>query len=295
VERIEIATEATMGVVLVPAEATPHFAVVLPGSGGGIPEGPARKLADYGITTFALGYFGLPGLPPALVGVPIELLQRGIGLFRDRYAGGKAVGVFGWSKGAELALLLAARSADAIGPVVALAPSHVAWFGIEPFRPDQPTADRGSVRSSWTENGDDVPFLPHFPDVAPLFTPSGLRTDVFFDLPRYEPAVLNAARIPVEKAAGPLLLISGDDDHQWPAAPMASEVVDRMNDHGRSGDVTNIVYPGAGHAFLHREFFPAPADWIGPRFDFGGNAGADAAASEDAWPRIASFLQPRLG
>jgi len=27
-------------------------------------------------------------------------------------------------------------------------------------------------------------------------------------------------------------LLSGDDDHQWPAAPMAEEIVRRMEDYG---------------------------------------------------------------
>ena len=289
-KRIEIATDGVLGVVFAPEEATRGFVVVLNGSSGGVPEGPACRLAEHGITTFALGYFGAPGLQPALVEVPIERLQRGIELFRDRFTGGRPVGILGWSKGAELALALAARLGDDVGPVVAVAPSHVAWFGIEPFKPDQPTADRRSAHSSWTQGGAPLPFLPFFADVAPLFTSDGFRTDAFFDLPRYEPADVDAARIRVEEATGPLLLLSGDDDHQWPAATMAGEIVKRMEEHGRGGDITNVTYPSAGHVFLLREFMSVPADRIGPPFDFGGNIEADAAASRDAWPRIASFL-----
>ncbi len=290
--RIEIATDGVLGMVFAPDEATRNFVVVLNGSSGGVPEGPAHRLAEHGLTTFALGYFGAHGLQPALVDVPIERLQRGIELFRARFAGGRPVGILGWSKGAELALMLAARLGDAVGPVVAVAPSHVAWFGLEPFRPDQPTADRRSSQSSWTQRGVPLPFLPFFADVAPLFTPDGFRTDAFFDLRRYKPADVDAARIRVEEATGPLLLLSGDDDHQWPATTMAGEIVKRMEEHGRAGDITNVTYPSAGHVFLLREFMPAPADRIGPPFDFGGNIEADAAASRDAWPRIASFLQP---
>ncbi len=290
--RMEIAIDDVVGVVFAPDVPTRHFAVVLTGSGGGVPQGPAGRLAEHGITTFALGYFGGPGLQPDLVKVPIERLQRGIALFRDQFTGGRPVGILGWSKGAELALALAARSGVAIGPVVAVAPSHVAWFGLEPFKSDRPSADRRSAHSSWTEGGIELPFLPFFPDVEPLFTADGFRTDAFFDLPRYEPEAVDAARIHVEAATGPLLLLSGDDDHQWPASAMAGEIVVRMKGHGRAGDVTNVVYPNAGHIFLQREFFPPPADRIGPPFDFGGGAEADEAASGDAWPRIAAFLQP---
>ena len=289
-KRIDIATDGVLGVVFEPDSANRGFVVVLTGSSGGVPEGAARRLAEHGLTTFALGYFGAPGLQPALVDVPVELLQRGIALFRDRFSGGRPVGILGWSKGAELALTLAARSGDAVGPVVAVAPSHVAWFGLEPFKPDRPSADRRSTHSSWTHGGASVPFLPFFADVAPLFTRDGFRTDAFFDLPRYEPADVDAARIRVENATGPLLLLSGDDDHMCPAAAMAGEIVKRMEEHGRAGDTTNVIYPSAGHVFLQREFMPASSDRIGPPFDFGGNIEADAAASRDAWPRIASFL-----
>jgi uncharacterized protein len=117
-----------------------------------------------------------------------------------------------------------------------------------------------------------------------------MRTDVFFDLNGYEPSATDAARIRVEQAAGPILLLSGDDDHQWPAAPMAAEIEHRMNEHGRGGDITNVVYPGAGHVFLMREFIPPAFLGIGGVYDFGGTPEADAAAGKDAWRRIGAFL-----
>lgn len=197
----------------------------------------------------ALGYFGAPGLPPALIEIPIESLQRGIDLFRERFGRGRAVGVLGFSKGAELALLLAAHLGSSISRVVAVAPSHVVWFGLEPPGPDP---DRRSLRSSWSRRGTPLPFLSCPPDVQPVFSERGLRTDVFFDVSRYEPEAVDAARIPVERSAGPLLLLSGDDDHQVPSAPMAHEIVRRMEGHGRGDDVTSVVYPGAGHVLRSR-------------------------------------------
>ena len=52
--------------------------------------------------------------------------------------------------------------------------------------------------------------------------------DVFFDMSPHAPEEVDVARIPVERSAGPILLLSGDDDHQWPATPMAEEIVRRM-------------------------------------------------------------------
>ena len=288
VRRTEIRTSDAVGVVFEPEQGSDHFAVMLGGSYGGIPEGPASRLAEHGVSAFALAYFGAPGLPSALVEIPIESLQRGIELFRERFAGGRAIGVMGISKGAELALVLAAQLGGAIGRVVAVAPSHVVWFGLKPPGPD---LDRGSTQSSWSWHGAPLPFLPCPPDIKPLFNDRGMRTDVFFDALGYEPADIDAARIPVERSAGPILLLSGDDDHQWPAAPMAVEVVRRMADHGRGNDVTNVVYPGAGHVFLVQDFLPPPGPGTGPPFDFGGSTQADQVAGKDAWPRAVSFLQ----
>jgi uncharacterized protein len=284
VRRTEINADGTVGVVFEPEGGSDRFVVMLGGSFGGIPEGPARRLAEHGLTAFALGYFGALGLPSGLVEIPVESLQRGIDLFRESYTGGRAVGLMGFSKGAELALVLAAQLGESIGPVVAVAPSHVVWFGLKPPGPD---LDRASDRSSWTLDGVPLTFLP-FAGVEPVFNDRGLRTDVFFDLAAYEPADVDGARIPVERSVGPILLLSGDDDHQWPAEPMAAEIVRRMADHGRADDVTNIVYPGAGHVFLVQDFIPPPG--TGPLFDYGGSTEADSAAGKDTWQRTAAFL-----
>ena len=292
VRRTEVRVGDTVGVVFEPAVATDHFAVMLGGSSGGIPEFPARRLAENGLCAFALGYFGAPGLPSALVEIPIERLQRGIEWFSERHAGGRAVGLIGFSKGAELALVLGAQPGGRISRIAAVAPSHVVWFGLKPAGPDP---DRRSTQSSWSLGGMPLPFLPCPPVVMPGFSERGLRTDVFFDLSRHQPGDVNAARIAVERSAGPILLLSGDDDHQWPAVPMAEEIVRRMADHGRRDDVTNVTYPGAGHVFLVQEFLARLGPGAGPRYDFGGSAEADQDAGKDAWRRIVSFLQASGG
>jgi dienelactone hydrolase len=288
VRRTEINSGDTVGVVFEPDEGANHFVVMLGGSYGGVPEGPARRLAENGVGAFALGYFGAPGLPSALVEIPVESLQRGIELFSERYARGRSVGLLGFSKGAELALVLGAQLGAAIGAIVAVAPSHAVWFGLKPPGPDP---DRRSTKSSWSLRGAPLPFLACPPVVMPAFSERGLRTDVFFDLSRHEPGQINAARIAVERSAGPLLLLSGDDDHQWPAAAMANEIVRRMEKNGRAGDVTSVLYPGAGHAFFVQQFMPPPGPGARPSYDLGGNDQADHHAGVDAWKQAVSFLQ----
>ncbi len=287
VRRTEINEGKTRGVVFEPAEGSDHFAVMLGGSFGGVPESPARKLAESGVCAFALGYFGAQGLPSELVDIPLESIEQGIQWFRNSHAGNRPVGLLGFSKGAELALVVAAHLPEAIGPVAAVAPSHVVWFGLTA---PAPNGDRRSVSSSWSLRGVPIPFLPRPPVFAPVFNERGLRTDVFFDLDSYGPSQTDAARIQVEQAAGPILLLSGTDDHQWPAAPMAAEIERRMIEHGRGDRITNVVYPGAGHVFLIREFIPAAMFGIGGLYDYGGSPDEDAIAGEDAWQRISAFL-----
>jgi uncharacterized protein len=285
VRRTVINVNGIVGVVFEPDGGSDGFVVMLGGSFGGVPEAPAKRLAEHGLTAFALGYFGAPGLPPALIEVPTESVQQGIEWFRETYASNRAVGVLGFSKGAELALVVAAQLGDSIGAVVAVAPSHVVWFGLKPPGPD---IDRRSERSSWSLRGVPLPFLPCPPEFKPVFNEKGMRTDVFFDLTAYESGAVDAARIRVERIAGPILLLAGDDDHQWPALPMMDAIVRRMADHGAAEKVTRVVYPAAGHAFLVQDFLPPPG--IGPAFDYGGTMEADTAAGEDSWRRIAAFL-----
>jgi dienelactone hydrolase len=283
--RSEIQCDDIVGVVFEPDGGSESRVVVLGGSGGGVPEPLARRLAELGMTAFALGYFGGPGLPTKLVEIPLEMLERGVELFRNRYAAGQRVELLGISKGAELALLLASQHSGAIGRTVAIVPSCVIWYGLDM---NNPTSMK---QSSWTRHGVPLPFLSFPVGRTPSFSEDGLRVDDCYDLGGYPSEQINAARIPVEQARGPILLLSGGDDHMWPSAPMASQVERRMQEHGRSEDVTNVVYPDAGHAFLIREFLPPPGSPGSPPFDFGGRPQSDAAAAKDAWARIAAFLR----
>src|SRR5215470_550992 len=93
--RIEINSGGTIGVLWEPDQAAEHFVVVLGGSGGGILDGMAKRLSEHGVSAFALGYFGAPGLPSALVEIPVESVQHGVELFREQFAGGRPVALMG--------------------------------------------------------------------------------------------------------------------------------------------------------------------------------------------------------
>ncbi|MDQ2739667.1 MAG: dienelactone hydrolase family protein [Actinomycetota bacterium] len=284
-QRFSIDKGDVIGAVYQPDHGSTGCAVVLGGSGGGVPDRLAQRVARTGVTAFGLAYFGARGLSPALEEVPLERLQRAIDLFRRRYGHRRPVGLVGSSKGAELALCLASRVGDLIGPVIAVSPSSVSWYGLH-------GSGRPSMqRPSWTWGGSPVPFLPFLHGATPSFSPdAGLRVDSCYEPSRYPREQVDAARLPVEMAVGPILILAGDDDHMWPSAPMAAQITDRLHTHGRDGDVCSVVYQGAGHTFLHHDPEPRAVP-TRSRWDFGGSPAADAEACHDAWKRIAAFLQ----
>ena len=84
--------------------------LVLGGSGGGLDEPLAALLASHGYTTLALAYFASPGLPPEMREIPLEYFKSAIDWMIAQGGATRAgqIAVVGMSRGAELALQLAA-------------------------------------------------------------------------------------------------------------------------------------------------------------------------------------------
>jgi dienelactone hydrolase len=117
-----------------------------------------------------------------------------------------------------------------------------------------------------------------------------MRIDGCYDLGLHDATAIEAATIDVERCGGRILLLSGSDDHMCPSAAMAERIVRRLEHRDLEHIVESVVYPGAGHAFLHREFYANRNEDGRAIWDFGGSSAADVAAAEDAWQRIVSFL-----
>jgi acyl-CoA thioester hydrolase/bile acid acetyltransferase-like protein len=109
-----------------PAGEGPFPAVVcFGGSSGGLGAAAAWAplLASHGFATLAIAYFGVPGLPRALVGIEVEVVERAAAWLLGRAdVGGGRVAALGMSRGSELALLAGALL-DRVGAVVGFAPS----------------------------------------------------------------------------------------------------------------------------------------------------------------------------
>jgi esterase/lipase len=129
------------------------------------------------------------------------------------------IAVIGGSKGGELSLLLASRD-PYIKCVVGIVPASHVFQGIAP---------RFHMNSSWSYRGKDLPFVPYVLN-ATLFKAvvSGKFHDVYQEALENGGEKAEAARIPVEKSNGAVLLLSGKKDQMWPSTAMCEMIVQRL-------------------------------------------------------------------
>ena len=282
---IEVREAGVVGTFTVPDGDGPFPGVVaLSGSGGGIPSWWGDLLAPHGIAVLAAAYFGVEPLPMVLCELPLEMVATaGEWLQRRPEIRSGRVGLVGGSKGAELSLLAATAYPDIIGPVAAIAPSCVAWFGVDLTGG---VAD-ASARSSWTRRGEPVPFVLPVRGVGFERTERGLKSVGIYAAALEQADAVAEAAILVERATGPLLLLSGGDDGMFPSSTMARMIVERMTVHGRSDDVRHLDFPECGHVVVR----PWPKGPAPPMpFDNGGTDDALDAAHEVALPAVARHL-----
>lgn len=103
-----------------------------------------------------------------------------------------------------------------------------------------------------------------------------------------------AARIPVERINGPLLLISATDDGFWPSADYCARIKDELEAANHRWSVEHLHNEGAGHAIT----FPyVPTTEIakihpvaGVVIDGGGTPQANAQANVRSWAKVLAFL-----
>jgi dienelactone hydrolase len=278
----------------------PPVVIVLGGSGGGFDIDKAAVLSRHGFAALALAYFGTSPLPSWLHRIPLEYFEGALAwVSAQKDVDSRRIGVLGVSRGAELALLLGTRFPQ-IRSVAAFAPSSVSWAA---GGRDKTTRE---PIPTWTWSDAPLPFAPlplrrfmlrsAFP-VAAFRRPVMFR-NLFRAGLRNRDAV-GRATIPVERVAGPILLVSGGDDHVWPAAEMSEAIVARLKRHRFGHAIEHFHYPRAGH-MLRYPFLPTTSRYSrnphlrNVRYSFGGTASADADAQADSWPRMIAFLRASL-
>ncbi len=284
IERGELRAE-----LWVPPEEGRHPALVVLGGSSGAPSRiRCSLLASRGYVVLNLLYLDTEPWPPELMEVPIEKVTRALDWLGALDAvDEERIGVYGTSKGAELALLAATKD-PRIKAVAVWSPAAVAMFGISFQRPL-------TIRSSWSFEGAPVQYAYGMSFGTILRNGVRVLTGRNVSFRRtYEEAFENATDesfIPVENIAGPILLLGGTDDQMGPAAPMVAAIEDRFETRGFEHTLRSRVYDGAGHA-MQLDLWPRggrPSRFVG-----GGTPEANHLAGRAAWREILDFFSEAL-
>jgi dienelactone hydrolase len=268
-------SEPWEGVLAGPAGDSAIGVLVLGGSSGRIETDRCRVLAREGRTALSIRWFRGPGQPEGICEIPLETFTGALDFLQAQ--GATRFGLVGISKGAEATLLTAIRD-PRVAAAVALAPTSVVWANIGPG------ADGVTYpyRSSWTWNGQALPFVPYDDDWVRVGTEGRTAYRTHYEQSRRTFAeAARAAAIPIEESAADIVLVAGGDDQMWPSVAFAEDLATRRT-------VTLVTAPDAGHRI--RLPGESPAGDPG-RFDYGGSAQADAALGAHAWPGIVAALR----
>jgi dienelactone hydrolase len=201
--------------------------VVLHGSeGGSAPYAPwlAAELARRGFVAAAFCWFGCEGTPDRIQRVPLDHTVDFLTWFQDGPARGLPVVVYGASRGAEHALLLASLLGDTklVAGVASHAGTDTVVAGFDP-RTMGPITTDGGYDAAWTWRGE------------PLY---GERAMPFGSGPR----------LAIERYPGPVWLSHGELDPLWPASRSRALV------KARGALPTELhTWPGEGHVVQSRD------------------------------------------
>lgn len=222
-----------------------------------------------------------PELPGAYEELPVERLDRAYAWLRIQpQVDPGRVGLYGHSRGAELALLAATRF-KWIRAVAAIAPTdvvNVGWGG------------EGAPRSPYTLHGKPVPFVPapELPRVLGRLD-AGLAGETMRDAyeqgRRTHLGTVEAARIPVERFSGSLLVAGAGQDEDWPSAAAAQAIAEARAAHGK--ETTLLIYDRAGHGL-------SQSGWEPPSSGLGGSPAANAEAQQSLWAATFRFMTDSL-
>jgi dienelactone hydrolase len=299
------------GTLFIPKDAASAPAVIVLGGsdGGDLYTFVAAMLAAHGMTTLSLAYFGSDDLPPSLIEIPVEYFTEAVAWLKARTGADdrrvplqpdRPVGILGFSRGAEAALLTAANCPD-LRAVVALVPGTLTGGGISG------SDFTAMAKPAWTFEGKPLPLLPPAwdpeskKDAQEAFstgTPLAARPGILRSLDAAGSRVEDVA-IHVEQTHGAILLMSGEDDQLWPSSRFAEIAMQRLNAASFPHAFEHRRYPDAGHFACLPPNLPARTAaarhaLIPMSFAFGGSPRGNAAASADLWPRIVEFLLEHL-
>ncbi len=210
------------------------------------------EFLEQGYAFLAVGYFGGPTTPGSLDRISLDAIHDSIiSIAANPMIDASKIALIGGSKGAELALNLASRYPQ-YGAVVGIVPSHVSF----------PATTIQALTSSWTHNGEEVPYVP-----MPLSAvPAAMKQDLHsaFSIMLQDTAAVSKATIQVEHINGPVLLLSATQDEMWPSTYMSEQLMKRFKQ--KNFKFRNQHIPIAGGHTVPLEHFNLVIDFLNQHF-----------------------------
>lgn len=240
----------------------------------------APRLASAGYAALGLPYRSpdrgqgqaLPGLPSLFSEIPVDRLEQVHRWAReDARVDGHRIGLWGFSKGAEFAIIAAAHY-PWLDAVAAIAASDVVWEGF-----GSGSLERTGT-ASFSLHGNPLPFVPYGEPGRQRNSKQSGRW--------LHPRKAAEARIPIERFEGLLLVAGGEQDRSWDAAGMSQAIAERRAGAGRQ--TVSLIFADADHALTGGLLDPVEPE-RGGTVEGNGRAGravwaATLALFRTAWP-----------
>ncbi len=292
IKKISVRKNGLRGTLFLPSSKSPLPVIItLSGSNGGLGEGRAQLLASYGFAVLALGFFAVDGLPPHLENIPLEYFKTAFTWVRESsLVDGSRIGLYGISRGGELALILGSWFPHSVQAIVAVVPSsviHGNWHT--------------PPKNAWMYQGKPLPSAPILPidfSQGKGKTPHRPLNTLQNFIHGLKDKDSEKAAIPVEKINAPLLLVSGGDDQMWPSTLYIYRIEQRLKQHESPIFYRHLHYPKAGHGISIPNLPPLGPVYYHPIekhwFSVGGTPVEDQHASQDSWKKLIAFFQATL-
>lgn len=210
------------------------------------------NLNQKGYAVLAIGYFKSNGTPEQLDRISLDAIRDTILSFAQHpQIDASKIILFGGSRGGELVLNLASRYEEFNG-VIAGSTSNVSFPAITLY----------ANTASWTYKNEEIPYVPApFKTILPaikgdLYTAHAMMLE--------DEAAVKNAEIRVENINGPILIISGKADDQWPAPEMSDQIIKRLEENNFKHAYSHIELDGGHIAPL--EHFHLVYDFLDEHF-----------------------------
>ena len=213
------------------------------GNGWAGPHGEKQRklLQENGYAFLSIAYFGSENTPKFLDRIAIEGVHKAvIGAAQAPRINENCISVMGVSRGGELALLLGSFYQE-----------YKSVVGIVPGSSVFPALNDAMTTPGFSHNRLSLPFVPVPWSVTFDLLSGNLRGA--FEKMMQNTEAMEIAAIKVENISGPVLLISGTEDEQWPSMEMSEIIMERLTANNFAFPSQHIPLVG-GHNEHHDNF-----------------------------------------